>query len=169
MRVDIRIPEDYLPQINLRLNLYKRVSSIESLEEIDRIRVEMADRFGSLPSSVDNLLRYGVVKYLAQELRVQAVDRVGRKIVFKFFPSSDANLARMAQMLDHYEGSITPQGVMTLTLRVEGDAGILDEHSVIHLCCSTKLYATNRISMCSTELSDMHFLIYEIVDEVSLE
>ena len=131
LKVNIRIPEDYLPQINLRLNLYKRVSSIESLDEIDRIRMETTDRYGPLPASVDNLLRYGVVKYLAQEMRVQAIDRIGRKIVFKFFPSSEANLARMTEVLDHNEGSITPQGVMSLILRIESEAGILDETILI--------------------------------------
>jgi len=127
LKIDIRIPEDYLPQINLRLNLYKRVSSIETLEETEKIRAEMMDRYGRLPPSVENLLRYGVVKYLAQQIMVQTIDRIGRKIVIKFFPSSDADLARMTQMLDLYDGSITPQGVMSLTLRIEGEAEIMDE------------------------------------------
>lgn len=131
LKVDIRIPEEYLPQINLRLSLYKRISSVESLEEIDKIRAEMMDRYGPLPPSTENLLRYGVVKYLAQQIRAQAIDRIGHKIVIKIFPSSDANLARMTQMLDLYGGSITPQGVMSLKLKVEGEAEIMNETIMI--------------------------------------
>ncbi|MFC2165350.1 transcription-repair coupling factor [Acidobacteriota bacterium] len=131
LKVDIRIPEDYLPQINLRLNLYKRVSSIDALEDIEKIREEMIDRYGPLPLSVETLLQYGVVKYLAQQIKVHTIDRIGRKIIIKFFPSSDADLVRMTQMLDLYDGSITPQGVMSLKLKVEGEAEIMNETILI--------------------------------------
>jgi transcription-repair coupling factor (superfamily II helicase) len=107
------------------------VSSVEDLEEIETIRAEMMDRYGPLPRSIENLLHYGVVKYLAQLIGVQTIDRIGRKIVIKFIPSSDANLTRMTQMLDLFDGSITPQGVMSLALKVEGEAEIMNETILI--------------------------------------
>ncbi len=127
LKVDIQVSEDYLPQINLRLNLYKRVSSIDSIEEIDRIKGEMEDRFGPLPSSLCNLLRYGIIKYLAQKIRIHAIDRVGKKIIFKFFPDPSADLNRMTKLIERYSGSITPQGVMSLSLKAEDESEILDE------------------------------------------
>ncbi|UCC38855.1 MAG: transcription-repair coupling factor [Candidatus Aminicenantes bacterium] len=127
LKVDIQIPEDYLPQINLRLNLYKRVSSIESLDEIDNIKNEIEDRFGPLPSSVRNLLCYGVIKHFAQKIKIHAIDRVGRKLIFKFFPEPSANLSRMTSLIEEYSGSISPQGVMGLPIRAEDDSEILDE------------------------------------------
>lgn len=127
LKADIQIPEDYLPQINLRLNLYKRVSSIEFLDEIDRIKDETEDRFGPLPSSVRNLLRYGIIKYFAQKIKIHAIDRVGKKIIFKFFPELSADLTRMTSLMDKYSGSITPQGVMSLSLKAEDETEILDE------------------------------------------
>ncbi len=127
LRVDIRIPENYLPQINLRLNLYKRVSSVENLEEVERIKKEIKDRYGPLPQSVRNLLRYGVVKYRAQEIKIRSIDRMGKRIVFKFLPSSSANLTRLTHLVKKYSGSITPQGVMSLTLMSERDTQIMDE------------------------------------------
>ncbi|MGD9346851.1 MAG: transcription-repair coupling factor, partial [Candidatus Aminicenantes bacterium] len=71
MKLDMRIPESYLPQINLRLNLYKRISSVQSLEELGRIEEEIKDRYGPLPPSVSNLLRYGSIKFLAQRIRIE--------------------------------------------------------------------------------------------------
>lgn len=127
LKVDIRIPEDYLPQINLRLNLYKRVSSAENLEEIEKIRKEIEDRYGPLPPSVENLLRYGIIKHLAQRIKIRAVDRIGRKIVFKFFPDSSADLTRMTGLLNKYSGSITPQGVMSLVSSSEEESFLMDE------------------------------------------
>ncbi|MFB0565275.1 MAG: transcription-repair coupling factor [Candidatus Aminicenantaceae bacterium] len=127
LKVDIRIPEDYLPQINLRLNLYKRISSVEKLEEIEKIKEEMIDRFGPLSPSVLNLLRYGVIKFLAQKLKIKSIDRVGSRIIFKFFPKTSAELDKMRRLLENYSGSITPQGVMSLSLPESDEAKIMDE------------------------------------------
>ena len=127
LKLDIRIPEGYLPQMNLRLNLYKRVSSVENLEEIGSIRQEIEDRFGPLPPSVENLVRYGIVKFLAQEMRISSIDRIGKKLIFKFFPTSPARVGEMIKLVKSRSGSITPQGVMSLNLSSQDEAGIMDE------------------------------------------
>jgi len=127
MKVEMRIPESYLPQINLRLNLYKRISSVESSEELDRIREEIQDRYGPLPLSVVNLLRYGRIKFLAQRIKIQAIDRIGRKIILKFVPSSTADIERMTRLFEKYSGSITPQGILSVELHSDGEEKALDE------------------------------------------
>lgn len=127
MRIDIRIPEDYLPQINLRLNLYKRISSVEDLVEIEKINKEIKDRFGPLPSSVKNLLHYGMIKYLAQKIKVNSIDRIGTRLIFKFYPDSTADLKNLTSLVDKYSGSITPQGVLSLSLPSERQREIMQE------------------------------------------
>lgn len=127
LKVDIGIPEDYLPQINLRLSLYKRISSVESLEEIEKVQEEIEDRFGPPPPSTRNLLRYGIVKFLAQKLRIKAVDRVGDRLILKFFPASSAVVEKMSELMKKYSGTITPQGVMNIPLSDLGKDSIMDE------------------------------------------
>jgi transcription-repair coupling factor (superfamily II helicase) len=127
LKVDIRIPEDYLPQINLRLNLYKRISSVENLDEIKKAKEEIEDRFGEIPPSVKNLLRYGAIKFLAQKIKIKAIDRVGNRILFKFYPTSSADLEKMTKLIKEYSGSVTPQGVMTIPLRAEKEEEVMDE------------------------------------------
>lgn len=127
LRVDIRIPEDYLPQINLRLNLYKRVSSVENLAAIDKIREEVRDRFGPLPGSVETLLRYGAVKHLAQKIKIKAIDRIGSRLILKFHPATLADLSGLTRVLKKQRGSLTPQGVLTLHLTRETGPAVLDE------------------------------------------
>jgi transcription-repair coupling factor (superfamily II helicase) len=126
LKADIRVPEDYLPQVNLRLNLYKRLSSIEDLGEIDRIRGEIRDRFGDLPASVGNLMRYGAIKFLAVRLRIESLDRAGDRLVFKFEPTTGVDLARVPALLKKHHGSMTPLGVMALTLGAAADADFLE-------------------------------------------
>jgi len=142
LRVDIRIPEDYLPQINLRLNLYKRVSSVESPEEVGKIRGEVQDRFGPLPGSVENLLRYGAIKHLAQKIKIRAIDRVGSRLILKFHPSTLADLSGLTRVLKKYRGSLTPQGVLALPLAGQKDVAVLDETASV----LKELYGYNRIN-----------------------
>jgi transcription-repair coupling factor (superfamily II helicase) len=127
LKVDIRIPEEYLPQTNLRLNLYKRISSVDTIEDMDKIKKEIFDRYGPLPPSVQNLVRYGVIKCLSQKLRIKSIDRVGKKIAFTLFPTTQIDLARLTALLEKQKGSITPQGVMTIRLSSSDDEPILSE------------------------------------------
>jgi transcription-repair coupling factor (superfamily II helicase) len=127
LRVDIHVPEDYLPQVNLRLNLYKRLAAVEDLKEIERIRDEIADRFGPVPGSLENLLRYGALKYLAAKLRLRSVDRAERRIVFKFRPETPVDWGRVTPLLKRHSGSLSPDGVMSLALRGTSEREILDE------------------------------------------
>jgi transcription-repair coupling factor (superfamily II helicase) len=126
LKVDIRVPEDYLPQVNLRLNLYKRLSSLDDLDAIAKIRAEVLDRFGDVPDSVENLLRYGAIKFLSQKLRVESLDRAGQRLVFKFFPSTGVDLTRLPSLLKRHSGSLSPAGVMSLNLPARTDREFLD-------------------------------------------
>jgi transcription-repair coupling factor (superfamily II helicase) len=127
LKVDIRIPEDYLPQMNLRLNLYKRISSAENLDEIRVIEDEIKDRFGPPPRSVLNLCQYGRIKLLAQKLKIKAVDRLDERLIFKFLPATTVALDRMTKLLNRHAGTMTPQGVMSLPLRARGEEDFLSE------------------------------------------
>ena len=67
------IPPDYVPDPALRLRLYRRMAMLDSLETIDSMAEELADRFGPIPDPVDNLLYQLRIKVLAQAAEVAAV------------------------------------------------------------------------------------------------
>jgi transcription-repair coupling factor (superfamily II helicase) len=67
------VPPDYAPDASLRLRLYRRMATLETLAEIDAMAEELADRFGPLPDPVDNLLYQLRVKALANQAGVAAV------------------------------------------------------------------------------------------------
>jgi len=68
------IPEDYLPDVQARLILYKRIASAENLAALDELQVEMIDRFGLLPPPACNLLRITALKLLAEPLGIDKID-----------------------------------------------------------------------------------------------
>jgi transcription-repair coupling factor (superfamily II helicase) len=67
------VPTDYVPDAALRLRLYRRMALLSSLEEIDEMAAELADRFGAIPDPVHNLLYQLRIKVLAQAAGVSAV------------------------------------------------------------------------------------------------
>lgn len=68
------IPEDYLPDINTRLVLYKRIAAASSDEQLKDIQVEMIDRFGLLPPQVSNLVQVAKLRIRAQGLGIKAIE-----------------------------------------------------------------------------------------------
>ncbi len=131
IKLDIRIPESYLPQTNLRLNLYKRISAVETLDDLDQIAEEVRDRYGPPPSGVRRLFRYGAIKHLAAKIRLKTLDRLGGRLVLHFMPDSTADISRLTGLLEDYRGSMTPQGVMTLEVDASGEEAFMDE--TIHI------------------------------------
>ena len=67
------IPTDYVPDTQLRLRLYRRMATLDTLAEIDEMAAELADRFGPIPDPVHNLLYQIRIKALAQAAGVNAV------------------------------------------------------------------------------------------------
>jgi transcription-repair coupling factor (superfamily II helicase) len=82
--VDFRIEESFVPDMNQRLMLYRRVAASRSDGELDRILEEIRDRYGSLPDSVLNLAEYGRVRVAADSLGIESIDRQGPAVVLRF-------------------------------------------------------------------------------------
>jgi len=68
------IPEDYVPDVHLRLVLYKRIASTQSRAELDDLKVEMIDRFGPMPPYALTLLRVMGLKLRATQLGIRKID-----------------------------------------------------------------------------------------------
>jgi transcription-repair coupling factor (superfamily II helicase) len=67
------IPSDYVPENTLRLRLYRRMAQLATLEEVEAFVEELADRFGTIPDEVDNLLYQLRLKVLAARAGVEAI------------------------------------------------------------------------------------------------
>lgn len=68
------IPDDYLPDVNSRLTLYKRIANGQSDNELKELQVEMIDRFGLLPDPVKNLFRQTALKLRLNPLGIAKLD-----------------------------------------------------------------------------------------------
>jgi len=76
------IPQSYVPDEPLRLNLYQRLANVDTAEQVGGIALEMKDRFGGLPVPVLNLVYLVHLKTLAASVGVKKITTVGPDIVF---------------------------------------------------------------------------------------
>lgn len=74
LRIPALIPDDYLPDVHMRLVLYKRIANAKSSNELKDIQVEMIDRFGMLPDAVKNLFKQTELKLLAEKIGIVKID-----------------------------------------------------------------------------------------------
>ncbi len=93
------VPTDYVPDAGLRLRLYRRMAALETLEEIDEMATELADRFGAIPDPVHNLLYQLRIKSLAQRAFVTAVTTEAGQIKVRVAEMDDVERTRMQRYL----------------------------------------------------------------------
>jgi transcription-repair coupling factor (superfamily II helicase) len=74
LHVPSLIPDDYLPDVNSRLTLYKRISNAQNDNDLRELQVEMIDRFGLLPEQVKNLFKVTALKLQLTPLGIQKLD-----------------------------------------------------------------------------------------------
>lgn len=74
MHIPALIPDDYLPDVNSRLTLYKRIASAADENELKELQVEMIDRFGLLPEQVKNLFLQASLKLQLTPLGIAKLD-----------------------------------------------------------------------------------------------
>ncbi|MEO1265704.1 MAG: TRCF domain-containing protein, partial [Pseudomonadota bacterium] len=78
------IPEAYVADLQLRLGLYRRLSSLETRADIDDFASELADRFGPVPDEVNGLLDVMEIKGLCRQAGVEKIDAGPKGAVFTF-------------------------------------------------------------------------------------
>jgi transcription-repair coupling factor (superfamily II helicase) len=92
--ISVGIPQTYLPDEKLRLQLYRRIADIINIEEIDRIKEEFVDRFGPLPGETKNLFWQLETKLKAEMSGLAAIAIEGKQIVLRYPPLPEGIKAR---------------------------------------------------------------------------
>jgi transcription-repair coupling factor (superfamily II helicase) len=100
----VLIPDTYVPDLDLRMGLYRRLNELETVQEIEAFGAEMIDRFGSLPEPTENLLTLIQIKLNAKTAHIAKIDVGPRGALVAFwndtFPKVDGLLAYVARLGD---------------------------------------------------------------------
>ncbi|ACG78030.1 transcription-repair coupling factor [Phenylobacterium zucineum HLK1] len=84
----VLLPEDYIPDLNVRLAIYRRISDAERVDDREALAAELIDRFGPLPPEADQLLKVVAIKGLCRQANVAKID-VGPKGAVVTFRNDD--------------------------------------------------------------------------------
>jgi transcription-repair coupling factor (superfamily II helicase) len=115
--LDIRIPASYIADEQQRLRAYKRIADSRDAQQAEKVRAELADRYGPPPEAVETLLAFAVLKSEAQRLGIEAINRRGGALNVKFHPGSKIEPARLMTLVSSRPGAqFTPAGVLRLPL-----------------------------------------------------
>jgi len=115
LRVTVKIPTDYIPEENQRLKTYKRISSMKSDAEINELRLELEDRYGTLPEEVESLIEYARLRLIAEKILVQSIEREKDGIAIKFHENTPVSPQKVVEIVSSNSGlTVTPNGVLKL-------------------------------------------------------
>lgn len=97
----VMIPESYIPSLQLRMMLYRRLAELEDVEAVDAFGAELIDRFGPMPEEVEHLLKVLVIKVLCRKANVEKIDTGPRGAVITIrgntFPDPSALVGWIAE------------------------------------------------------------------------
>ena len=101
----IMIPETYVPDLDLRMGLYRRLGELEDRPAIDAFAAELIDRFGSLPEETANLMKIVEVKLNCREAQVAKLDLGARGAVVTFADRGFKDLPGLLGYIDRLKGA----------------------------------------------------------------
>ena len=101
----VMIPESFVPDLQLRLGLYRRLGELELPEEIDAFGAELIDRFGPLPPEVEHLLKIMFIKGLCRKANVEKLDAGPKGVVIHFRKREFPNPAGLVRYISE-QGSL---------------------------------------------------------------
>jgi len=113
----IMIPEEYVPDLDLRMGLYRRLGELDDRSAIDAFAAELIDRFGPLPKETANLMTIVEVKLNAKQARIAKLDIGPKGAVVTFAPDGFPDLSGLLGYIDRLKGAakLRPDSKMTIS------------------------------------------------------
>ena len=130
---DAFIPAEYILNEVQKLDIYKRIAGVETPAEKEDMMHELEDRFGNVPTPVDNLLRINLLRIRAHRMFLTDIRSIKDRIQFVIRPDARIDPDLIPAFVKSFRGSMsfTPMGTPTFTYRlvltgmVEKDAQII--------------------------------------------
>ncbi len=100
------IPDDYILNEEQKLEIYKRIASLENQGECDEMKDELLDRFGKVPDTAINLLRISLLRTKAHALYIHEIKGGDGKIEIKINPGAKIDSGKIPGFVAGYKGKM---------------------------------------------------------------
>jgi transcription-repair coupling factor (superfamily II helicase) len=122
LRIDLKIDDSYVPEMNQRLMVYRKVAAARTEPELESTLAEIRDRYGPPPESVLNLAEYGRIRIRADQLGIESLDREGRLVVIKFRQNAKVDPMRLVKVVHEWPGAVlVPPSSLKLDLEAPAE------------------------------------------------
>lgn len=129
IKISAYIDQEYIEDENQRLEMYKKISSIETKKDVDDIIDELIDRFKEYPKPVEALIDVAYLKALAGSVNITEISEKGSSIILKFKDANSINMEIVDNLIKEYKGSLMFSGQLPpyLTYKYKKKESILKE------------------------------------------
>ena len=122
LRVPALIPDNYLPDVNTRLTLYKRISSTKDEKQLNELQVEMIDRFGLLPDSTKNLIRQTQLRFESERLGITKVEAGQKSGKIEFASNTKVEPLTIVKLVQNQPQNFKLEGATQLKFNFDMDS-----------------------------------------------
>jgi len=106
MDMDAYIPATYIKNEVQKLDIYKRIAEIENDEEMMDMQEEMMDRFGDMPSAVNNLLNIALLKAICHSIYVVGLVHKDTEVKLMMYPKAKLAVEKMPELMLKYKNNL---------------------------------------------------------------
>ena len=122
--IELRVDEQYVPETNQRLALYRRVASAADESELSTLLDELSDRYGPVPRKVIRLIEFGRIRLMADRVGIESIDREKHLLVVKFRGDASLDPQRLVELVEaRPDVTLTPPAVLRVDLDVSASRG----------------------------------------------
>ncbi|MGH1539266.1 MAG: transcription-repair coupling factor [Arenicella sp.] len=117
LHIPARFPDDYIPDVNLRLTMYKRISNADSADQLYEMQVETIDRFGLLPDAVKNLFTIAKLKLSLNPLGIENIEVGPKGGRVQLTDNPNINIGNLMQLMARRPSEFSMKGSNSFTVR----------------------------------------------------
>lgn len=119
LRIPTLLPEDYIPDVNTRLSMYKKIASCKSRMDLKEVQIELIDRFGLLPDATKYLFKVHEIKLLAKDIGINKIEANPKGGAIDFSQNTDVDPGYIIQLIQQQPNVYRFDGPQKLKFVVE--------------------------------------------------
>lgn len=115
--ISVQIPASFIPDMSLRLSVYRRIASLSQKEEVEAFAAEMIDRFGPLPIEAQHLLSIVKIKQLAKIVNIEKIELGSKGLVLTFRNGVPKDYSKIMNFIktNANEAKLRPEGKLFIS------------------------------------------------------
>jgi len=103
INISAYIDDEYINDEKQKLDMYKRIASIQDEEDVSDIQDELIDRYGDIPDEVNNLINIALIKSMASRCNFASVQQKDNSVIFQYAKGAKVNLEVLSKLMDKYK------------------------------------------------------------------